>query len=111
MVCVPLMIAGFAIQMSAKFTLRRSFGVVPANRGVKVGGPYRFVRHPMYAGYLMTQVGFLLAHPTLWNASIYAATFAFQPGRILAEERLLSRDTGYREFAALVPSRLVPGIF
>jgi protein-S-isoprenylcysteine O-methyltransferase Ste14 len=65
----------------------------------------------MYAGYVITQIGFLLAHPSLWNASIYAATLVFQIGRILAEERLLSRDSGYREFAALVPSRLVPGVF
>jgi hypothetical protein len=47
LVCVPLMLAGFAIQIAAKFTLRRSFGVVAANRGVKVGGPYRIVRHPV----------------------------------------------------------------
>ena len=109
--CLTLMVFGFGIQIAAKFTLRRSFGVAPANRGVKIGGPYRFVRHPMYAGYLVTQVGFLLSHPSVWNLSIYATTFAFQIGRIMAEERLLSRDSSYRQFATLVPSRLVPGIF
>jgi len=111
LLCVPLMLAGFALQISAKLTLWRSFGVVPANRGVKVGGPYRLVRHPMYVGYLMTQIGFLLSYPTAWNAAVYAVAFAFQIGRILAEERLLSRDAAYRDFAALVPYRLVPRVF
>ena len=35
-------------------------------------GPYRFVRHPMYAGYTLTHIGFLLAMPSLLNAGIYA---------------------------------------
>ena len=58
-------ISGFVLQLSAKLTLRRSFGVVAANRGVKASGPYRLVRHPMYAGYALTHVGFLLAGPNL----------------------------------------------
>ena len=66
-VCVPLMLTGLALQIAAKLTLRRSFGVVAANRGVKVTGPYRLVRHPMYAGYLMTQLAFLLINPSAWN--------------------------------------------
>ena len=58
--CAALMAAGFLLQLWAKLTLRRSFGVVAANRGVKASGPYRLVRHPMYAGYALTHVGFLL---------------------------------------------------
>jgi protein-S-isoprenylcysteine O-methyltransferase Ste14 len=108
---ILLMLAGFSLQVAAKFTLRRSFGVVPANRGVKMGGPYRLVRHPMYAGYLMTQVGFLITHPSIWNVTIYAIAFACQVSRIFAEERLLSRDPAYREFIATVRYRLAPGIF
>ena len=108
---VPLMLAGISLQMAAKLTLRRSFGVVPANRGVKVGGPYRLVRHPMYAGYLMTQIGFLLTHPSVWNGAVYTVCFALQFYRILAEERVLSRDPAYRAFAAVVPYRLAPGLF
>src|SRR5688572_8953728 len=48
---VALLLYGMAIQVWAKLSLRRSFGMVPALRGVKTGGPYRFIRHPMYAGY------------------------------------------------------------
>ena len=62
-VAEAIMLTGFVLQLSAKLTLRRSFGVVAANRGVKASGPYRLVRHPMYAGYALTHVGFLLAGP------------------------------------------------
>ena len=43
-VAETVMIAGFLLQLSAKLTLRRSFGVVAANRGIKASGPYRLIR-------------------------------------------------------------------
>ena len=110
-VCAPLMLAGMVLQVAAKFALSRSFGVVAANRGVKIGGPYRLVRHPMYAGYVMTQIAFLLTNPSAWNAAVYGFALACQIGRILAEERVLVRDPSYRAFAAAVPYRLVPRVF
>ncbi|WP_342236290.1 methyltransferase family protein [Inquilinus sp. OTU3971] len=106
-----LMLAGFAMQIAAKLTLNRSFGIVAANRGVKVDGPYRIVRHPMYAGYLLTQIGFLLNQPSLWNFSVYAVGLGFQLWRLLAEERILTEDPAYLRFAGLVRYRLLPGVF
>ena len=44
-VTAPLIWTGTAIALAAKLSLRRSFGLIPANRGVKSGGAYRFVRH------------------------------------------------------------------
>jgi protein-S-isoprenylcysteine O-methyltransferase Ste14 len=109
-VFLTMMALGLLLQVSAKLTLRRSFGVVAANRGVKSAGPYRLVRHPMYAGYVLTQLGFLLANPTAWNVGIYLFAWAFQYVRIVAEERLLSQDAAYREFAKAVPYRVFPGL-
>ena len=45
-----LLLFGNSWQAWAKLILRRSFGLTPANRGVKITGAYRFMRHPMYAG-------------------------------------------------------------
>jgi protein-S-isoprenylcysteine O-methyltransferase Ste14 len=110
-VCILIMIMGFGFQIWAKFTLRKRFGIVAANRGVQARGPYGLVRHPMYAGYTLTEVGFFLAHPSLWNAAIYSGALMFQVLRILAEERYLSRDPAYLDLKARVRWRLVPGVF
>ncbi len=106
-----MMVAGIALQVHAKLILRRSFGMVAANRGVVRGGPYRLVRHPMYLGYLTTHVGYLLLVPTVWNLTIYGAALVFQILRIRAEERLLVNDPHYQEFRTAVRFRLVPGIY
>lgn len=106
-----LMAAGFLLQLWAKLTLRRSFGVVAANRGVKASGPYAFVRHPMYAGYALTHIGFLLAGPAWWNFAIYGATLAIAVRRILAEERVLMADPAYRALAEKTRYRLLPFVF
>lgn len=104
-------LAGVCIQLSAKAFLFRSFGVLPANRGVKRGGPYRLVRHPMYAGYFVSYIGFLLICPSVWNATIYLVTAVFQLGRISREERLLSEDAAYREFKLATTRRLIPWVY
>ena len=105
------MLFGVFLNLSAKLTLRRSFGVVAANRGVKIGGPYRLIRHPMYAGYTLTQLGFLLSGPTLWNLGLYGLALSLQIARILAEERILSNDPAYAEMSGRVRYRLVPYVF
>lgn len=110
-VCLVLMLTGLTMQIAAKLVLNRSFGMVAANRGIKIGGPYRIVRHPMYAGYLLTQIAFLLANFSLWNSSVYAFGFGLQIMRILAEEQILMQDPTYREFAAKTQYRLIPGVY
>jgi protein-S-isoprenylcysteine O-methyltransferase Ste14 len=109
--CGLIIIAGVLLQIYAKLTLRRSFGIVAANRGVTTAGPYRLVRHPMYAAYMISWCGFFLASPTLWNAAIYSFAFVCQIARLIAEERLLNDDATYRGFVAAVPYRLLPGVF
>jgi protein-S-isoprenylcysteine O-methyltransferase Ste14 len=105
------MTAGLFVQVSAKVMLGRRFGLVPANRGVRMLGPYRFVRHPMYAGYTLTHLGFLLAVPNPLNASIYAAALTMQLIRIAREEAVLIQDPVYEAYAARVRYRLFPGVY
>jgi protein-S-isoprenylcysteine O-methyltransferase Ste14 len=106
-----LIITGIVFQVACKLTLRRSFGLAPANRGLIVAGPYKLVRHPIYASYLINQVGFLLLNPTAWNVSVLAASLVIQVFRIEAEERLLAHDAGHAEFRKATPYRLAPGIY
>ncbi|MFV0367632.1 MAG: methyltransferase family protein [Hyphomicrobiaceae bacterium] len=109
--CLTLMLVGFVIQLSGKIFLGRSFGVIAANRGVKVSGPYRIVRHPIYAGYTLTHIGFLLINPAWWNFALYSIGLGLQIVRILKEERVLSEDPAYREMKERVRYRLLPGVF
>jgi protein-S-isoprenylcysteine O-methyltransferase Ste14 len=98
-VCSLIIVTGFLIQIAAKIVLWRSFGVVPAAREIKVLGPYRFVRHPMYVGYIIQHIGFLLAFPMLWNLAVYSGALVVQVARILREERILNGQPLYREFS------------
>jgi protein-S-isoprenylcysteine O-methyltransferase Ste14 len=106
-----LLLLGLVTQVAAKFTLLRSFGLVAANRGVKINGMYAFVRHPMYAGYMLTHIGYLLASPSLWNVGVYVAVWAFLIARMVAEENILGADPEYRKYAQRVRHRIVPGVF
>ena len=106
-----LLLLGFGVSLGAQLSLARSFGVVAANRGVKTTGFYGVVRHPMYLGYFLTHLGFLLANPSPWNAAIIAAWTTCQLWRIHIEERVLSSDLAYVAFAHRVRYRLVPFIY
>jgi protein-S-isoprenylcysteine O-methyltransferase Ste14 len=108
---VPLTILGLTLILYAKLTLGRRFGLVAANRGICHNGPYRFVRHPIYFGYLLLHVGFLMLSPTLWNAVIFGSFYALLIPRIYAEERVLGQDDEYRAYMSKVKSRLIPGFF
>jgi protein-S-isoprenylcysteine O-methyltransferase Ste14 len=85
-----------------------------ADRGHQVvqDGPYRFVRHPMYASLivLMFCTALLLGS---WLAILRAALIAVLVGiRAAREDRFLAeRLAGYAAYAARVPSRLVPGFW
>lgn len=114
LVCATLMLLGLLLGIWGKLTLRRSFGLAAANRGVVSSGPYRFVRHPIYAGYILVYVGFLLLNPTGrggWNAAIYLIALVAMVCRVLAEEKVLARDDVYAAFMTHVRYRLAPGLF
>lgn len=104
-----------AIQLIALFgwaysliSLGRSFGIVPADRGLVQHGPYRFLRHPIYAFEALFFVGYFAAVPTLRSAIILLAAFTLQVLRILREERIIE---GYEEYRRKVRWRLLPGVW
>jgi protein-S-isoprenylcysteine O-methyltransferase Ste14 len=103
--------AGLALVIVGKLALGRSFGIAPANRGVVMRGPYEIVRHPIYAGYLLTHLAFLVAHPTPWNAGVLIVADCALVIRALIEERVLSSDVKYQSYCRRVGWHLVPGVF
>jgi protein-S-isoprenylcysteine O-methyltransferase Ste14 len=107
--CVQL--AGIAIIAAAVLSLWRSFGIVPANRGVRENGLYRFVRHPLYAGEITFITGFVLAHPSASNIAVWAADILLQLWRARLEERFLSADPVYCAYCQRTRYRLVPLVY
>lgn len=106
----PVQVAGLLLGVAAIAGLGRSIGVVAANRGVRTGGPYRLVRHPVYSAYALTYVGYLLSYPRAVNAVLVAVTLAVTYARAVAEERLLAGDPTYRDYQTRTRRRFVPGI-
>lgn len=111
LVTTVLSAIGLAIAAVGKASLGRSFGLVPANRGVVVRGPYTLVRHPIYLGYLFTHVAFFAQYPNLWNAVVLLLADTALIVRALMEERVLSEDTEYQGYCERVSWHLVPGVF
>jgi protein-S-isoprenylcysteine O-methyltransferase Ste14 len=108
---VAASIVGLGIVIAGKVTLGRSFGLMPANRGIVSSGVYRVVRHPIYLGYLITHTAFLLATPSAWNIAALVAADAALLLRAVCEEQTLSRDSQYREYQQIVRWRVCPGLF
>ncbi len=106
-----VMVCGVCVQIAGALSLNRSFGIVPANRGVRTEGIYKVIRHPLYASYLITLTGYMMSNTSWYNFSIVAAWLVMMLLRIRFEERHLLRDERYQFYAASVRWRLVPYVF
>jgi len=104
-------LVGLLCVMISFTTLGKSFGIVAANRGLKVGGPYQFVRHPIYFSHALTTVGVVIANFWWPNLVIFGMQCAFQVLRIAAEERVLVATSDYASYKERVRWRLVPGLY
>lgn len=102
--------AGLLVIITGKATLGRSFGLMPAHRGLVCTGIYGVVRHPIYAGYLVTHAGFLLAHPSAWNVALLLIADTALLVRAGYEERTLARDPEYVDYMQRVRWRVLPGV-
>jgi protein-S-isoprenylcysteine O-methyltransferase Ste14 len=107
-----------AIQVIAAFLMvwaRLTFGIRsfhgtanPTAGGLVTTGPYRYIRHPIYAAILFFFWAGIAAHPSLFTVSAGLLATTFTAVRIVAEEKLLV--TMYPEYGAYarVTKRLVP---
>lgn len=75
-------------------------------------GPYRFVRHPGYAGGVLADLAAPLALGSIWALVPGVAVVAVIALRTALEDRVLQEElAGYREYAARVRYRLLPGVW
>ena len=104
----PVQMIGLVIAVLATGALGRSIGLVAANRGIKSDGLYRFVRHPLYAGYVFCNVGYVASFPSARNVGLVAVAILAFYVRARVEERFLARDPAYRAYMERVRARFVP---
>ena len=91
--------------------LGRSFGFAAADRGLVMRGPYRIVRHPVYASYVALQFGYLLQSLSWRNLAVVLLAQACNAGRIGAEERVLATNTAHAAYRVRVRWNVLPGIW
>ncbi len=98
--------AGYLLILWSLARLGRRFGIAPADRGLVVSGPYRFVRHPMYTGELLLRLA--LCAGTTGAPLVFSVLLYIQVLRALREEQLIA---GYAGYANQVRWRLIPFLF
>jgi protein-S-isoprenylcysteine O-methyltransferase Ste14 len=108
---IALQFVGMSISLAALFSLNKSFGLVAANRGVKRGGLYSVVRHPIYAGYFISFAAYVAQNATVGNVTLYVVFICLELLRVAAEERVLSSDPEYSSYARSTRWRVVPFVY
>ena len=79
---------------------------------VATGGPYQYVRHPAYSGWILSNLALPLVMGSLWAcipAGLIALSFVVRT--VLEDRTLLSELDGYEAYAGQVRYRLAPGVW
>ena len=75
-------------------------------------GPYRFVRHPGYAGNILPLFGIVLSLGSAWTLIPVAVAIIIMVIRTALEDKTLHEELpGYSDYMQRVPYRLIPGIY
>ena len=107
---ILLLLSGSILSLTVLLYLGRSFSILPEARRLVVTGPYRFVRHPLYATEMICMLG-LVVQFMLWPAVIvFLIQLLIQLERMRIEEQLLNRTFPEYERYASNTARLIPGL-
>src|SRR3990170_1692535 len=115
-VSLVIILAGYALGSYALIENRFFSGMVriQTDRGHQVvsTGPYRWMRHPGYAGALLTYLATPLFLDSLWAFLPTAFITIVLVIRTALEDRFLQDELeGYRDYATRVRYRLLPGVW
>jgi protein-S-isoprenylcysteine O-methyltransferase Ste14 len=113
---LALLIGGYAFSIWAMVSnpFFSAYVRIQTDRGHTVvsDGPYRWLRHPSYAGGVASNLGLALALGSLWAVLPALLTNAVMVLRTVLEDRVLREQlAGYREYAGRVRYRLIPGLW
>jgi protein-S-isoprenylcysteine O-methyltransferase Ste14 len=106
-----LLVAGLAWAVWSLRFLGRNLSVIAQARQVVEKGPYRWVRHPLYTGEIVSALGLALTASSGPAIAVWVLLVALQVYRALREEQVLLRALpGYRAYRRRTAA-LLPGIF
>jgi len=97
-------IGGLIICVIGVYNIRYSFGVFVQVRPLVVSGLYRFCRHPVYLGYILTTIGLCLCWLTLFSlvSAILYIWLTVLRSRI-EESRFLAYSSEYKDYMEKTP--------
>ena len=96
---VVLSALGALYALNAILWLGRSLGIVVSVREVVLGGPYRYVRHPIYLGYFLIMAGMFLTAFTPRMSLVLGTAATLLIWRARLEEHLLAAySPAYQEW-------------
>jgi len=104
----------FAVWALAENRFFYSVVLIKTDQGHVVcdSGPYRFVRHPGYAGNIPPLFGIAFALGSVWTLIPAVVALIITIIRTVLEDRALQEELpGYRDYSQRVPYRLIPGIY
>ena len=110
-IAVLIQAGGLAFTVHALATLSRSFGVVPQVRTLVRTGPFRYIRHPLYVGELVSLAGAVLVGPTWLRWAVFLLTAGLQVVRAGFEERLLAEHLPEYAAYAAGTKRFIPKVY
>jgi protein-S-isoprenylcysteine O-methyltransferase Ste14 len=116
LIALAVILSGYAISSYALIENRFFSGVVriQTDRGQHVvsGGPYRWVRHPGYAGALLAYLATPLLLGSIWTYLPVVFAFVVLVIRTSFEDRTLQAELpGYKEYTTRTRYRLLPGVW
>ncbi|MDH4238616.1 MAG: hypothetical protein OEW48_03535 [Phycisphaerae bacterium] len=117
LISLPLLPAAYVLMVVMAFlsvvaiiNLGRSFGIVPANRGIKTKGFYAVVRHPIYTLYMLHDIGWNFHCFSVHNCCVFVLYCLITYSRAKREESVLRQDPDYQEYALKTRYMFLPGI-
>jgi protein-S-isoprenylcysteine O-methyltransferase Ste14 len=93
------MALGEAFAVYSMLYLGRSFSVFAEARKLVTGGPYRYIRHPLYAGEMLAIWCYTLSYPSRWSLGVTLLFTVLQGWRAKIEERKMLQH--FPEYATL----------
>ncbi len=106
-----LLVLGTAWSVWSLRFLGRNVSVLAQARDVVEQGPYRWVRHPLYAGEIVSALGVALAMNSLAAVAAWLLLCGLQVYRALREEQVLLRALpAYGSYRSRTAA-LLPGVF